>query len=98
MGAELHPASPMIEMWAVSASAALCALTVHRDPSAAVPREAALEIDVRDIDGPRRDGVLSAVKAEAAAVAARRKVGVWLEAGDEKPLPLGAHARVYGAT
>ena len=40
----------------------------------AVPREAQLEIDVRDIDGPRRDGVLAAIQAEAAAIAARRKV------------------------
>lgn len=40
-----------------------------------VPRETALEIDVRDIDGPRRDGVLAAIKAKAAAIAERRKVG-----------------------
>ena len=40
-----------------------------------VPREAVLEIDVRDIDGPRRDGVLASIKAEAQAIAARRKVG-----------------------
>lgn len=39
----------------------------------AVPREALLETDVRDIDGPRRDGVLAAIQAEAAAIAARRK-------------------------
>jgi hypothetical protein len=41
---------------------------------AAVPREARLEIDVRDIDGPRRDSVVAAIRAEAAAIAQRRKV------------------------
>ncbi|KAI3424303.1 hypothetical protein D9Q98_009857 [Chlorella vulgaris] len=39
-----------------------------------VPREAVLEIDVRDIDGGRRDGVVAAITAEAASIAERRKV------------------------
>lgn len=41
---------------------------------AAVPREALLEVDVRDIDGARRDSVVAAIKAEAAHIAARRRV------------------------
>ena len=43
-------------------------------PVSAVPREASLEIDIRDIDGPRRDGVVAAVKAAAEEIAERRKV------------------------
>lgn len=39
-----------------------------------VPRDASLEIDVRDIDGPRRDGVVAAVKQAAEAIADKRKV------------------------
>lgn len=79
----------------MGSSAALCALSAYVfkvckvHPSAAVPREAALEIDVRDIDGLRRDGVLAAVKGEAAAIATRRKVGVWLEAGDGTAIDAG---------
>ncbi len=39
-----------------------------------VPRDATLEIDVRDIDGPRRDKVVAAITAAAAAIAKRRNV------------------------
>ncbi|KAL4419542.1 hypothetical protein ABPG77_006873 [Micractinium sp. CCAP 211/92] len=39
-----------------------------------VPREALLEIDVRDIDGPRRDAVVAAIRERAARIAAQRKV------------------------
>lgn len=39
-----------------------------------VPREALLEIDIRDIDGPRRDSVVAALREEAARIAERRKV------------------------
>lgn len=42
----------------------------------AVPREALLEIDVRDIDGPRRDAVVASIREEAARIAERRKVRV----------------------
>ncbi|GFR43405.1 hypothetical protein Agub_g4485 [Astrephomene gubernaculifera] len=39
-----------------------------------VPREARLGIDIRDIDGPRRDGVVAAVLAAAQEIAEKRKV------------------------
>jgi len=39
-----------------------------------VPRGAVLEIDVRDIDGGRRDATVAAIVKEAAAIAKRRKV------------------------
>ncbi|KAK9863318.1 hypothetical protein WJX84_005606 [Apatococcus fuscideae] len=39
-----------------------------------VPREAALEIDIRDIDGSRRDKVVTTITEAAAAIAKRRKV------------------------
>ena len=39
-----------------------------------VPRGALLEIDVRDIDGARRDATVAAIVKEAAAIAKRRKV------------------------
>ncbi len=44
-----------------------------------VPSRVTLEIDVRDIDGPRRDGVLEAIRQEGTAVAARRDVTVTIE-------------------
>jgi ureidoglycolate amidohydrolase len=40
-----------------------------------IPREVRLEIDIRDIDGMRRDGVLAAVRTAAQAAAARRGCG-----------------------
>lgn len=40
-----------------------------------IPREVRLEIDVRDIDGARRDGVLAAIRTAAQAAAARRGCG-----------------------
>eukprot|EP00195_Chlamydomonas_chlamydogama_P017271 CAMPEP_0202902448 /NCGR_PEP_ID=MMETSP1392-20130828/16857_1 /ASSEMBLY_ACC=CAM_ASM_000868 /TAXON_ID=225041 /ORGANISM="Chlamydomonas chlamydogama, Strain SAG 11-48b" /LENGTH=439 /DNA_ID=CAMNT_0049589209 /DNA_START=61 /DNA_END=1376 /DNA_ORIENTATION=+ len=39
-----------------------------------VPREARLGIDVRDIDGPRRDEIVARIKASAEEIAKRRKV------------------------
>ena len=39
-----------------------------------VPRGATLEIDVRDIDGERRDATVASIVKEAAAIAKRRKV------------------------
>lgn len=39
-----------------------------------VPREAALEVDVRDVDADRRDGVVAEVLAEAARIAEARRV------------------------
>jgi N-carbamoyl-L-amino-acid hydrolase len=40
-----------------------------------IPREVRLEIDVRDIDGGRRDGVLAAIRTAARAAAERRGCG-----------------------
>ncbi len=57
-----------------------------------MPREALLEIDVRDIDGPRRDAVVAAIRERAARIAAQRKVGrlscAWL--AERAPLYCGA--------
>ena len=39
-----------------------------------VPRDATLEIDVRDIDGPRRDTVLTAITEAADSIAGKRNV------------------------
>ncbi|KAK9819221.1 hypothetical protein WJX74_007312 [Apatococcus lobatus] len=39
-----------------------------------VPREASLEVDIRDIDGARRDQVVAAVRKAAGAIAGKRKV------------------------
>ena len=39
-----------------------------------VPRGVVLEIDVRDIDGGRRDATVASIVKEAAAIAKRRKV------------------------
>ena len=39
-----------------------------------VPRQATLEIDVRDIDGARRDRVVAAIRTAVAAIAKRRGV------------------------
>lgn len=39
-----------------------------------VPRDATLEIDVRDVDLERRDGVVATIKATAAEIASRRRV------------------------
>ena len=41
-----------------------------------IPREVRLEIDIRDIDGSRRDAVLAAVRTAAQAAAARRGCGI----------------------
>jgi ureidoglycolate amidohydrolase len=40
-----------------------------------IPREVRLEIDIRDIDGARRDGVLAAIRSAAQAAATRRGCG-----------------------
>lgn len=50
-----------------------------------VPREALLEIDIRDIDGPRRDGVVAAVKEAAEKIADRRKVRLSFETINQDP-------------
>ena len=55
----------------------------------AVPREALLEIDIRDTDGPRRDSVVAAIREEAGRIAERRKVGLLLSG---KPTQRGAGA------
>jgi len=55
---------------------ATCGL-VQVQPGAinSIPRHVKLEIDVRDIDGPRRDGVLEAIRQAAKAAAAGRGCG-----------------------
>ena len=44
-----------------------------------IPSRARMEIDIRDIDGARRDSVLERVRQESAAIAARRNVTVRIE-------------------
>jgi ureidoglycolate amidohydrolase len=61
-----------------------------------VPRESRLELDVRDIDVARRDGVVAALRAEAAAIAARRGVALELELLSSDP-PVAAGAEVLAA-
>jgi ureidoglycolate amidohydrolase len=50
-----------------------------------VPREARLEIDVRDIDGPRRDSVLNAIKQEANKIAQQRRVQLAIDIINQDP-------------
>lgn len=61
-----------------------------------VPREAILEIDIRDIDGTRRDSVVEAVRNEAQAVAERRKVRLSFEIINQDP-PATCGGEVVGA-
>jgi ureidoglycolate amidohydrolase len=61
-----------------------------------VPREARLELDVRDVDAARRDGIVAALRAEAAAIAARRGVALELELLSSDP-PAAAGAEVLAA-
>lgn len=50
-----------------------------------VPREAVLEIDIRDIDGDRRDRVVAAVKAEAQRIAENRAVRLRFDVINQDP-------------
>lgn len=50
-----------------------------------VPRGALLEIDVRDIDGERRDTTVAAIVAEVAAIAGRRNVRHSVEIINQDP-------------
>ena len=50
-----------------------------------IPREAKLEIDVRDIDGARRDTVVAAAVAAAAEIASRRGVTHSVEMINQDP-------------
>jgi N-carbamoyl-L-amino-acid hydrolase len=55
---------------------ATCGLVqIHPGAINSIPRHVKLEIDVRDIDGARRDRVLAAIKAAAREAAARRGCG-----------------------
>lgn len=50
-----------------------------------VPRGAIIEIDVRDIDGTRRDKTVAAIVAEVAAIARRRRVRHSVEVINQDP-------------
>jgi N-carbamoyl-L-amino-acid hydrolase len=52
---------------------------VHPGAVNSIPSRALLEIDVRDIDGERRDAVVAAIQAEASEIAARRGLEFTLE-------------------
>lgn len=60
---------------------------VNLEPNAvnSVPRVATLEIDVRDIDLHRRDGVLKEIERAATDIAARRKVALEMEVVSRDP-------------
>lgn len=50
-----------------------------------VPRGAVIEVDIRDIDGTRRDKTVAAIVAEMAVIAARRKVRHSVEVINQDP-------------
>jgi hydantoinase/carbamoylase family amidase len=54
-------------------------LDVHPRAVNSIPRDVMLEIDVRDIDGPRRDRVLKRVRASAGRLGEERKVTTTVE-------------------
>lgn len=61
-----------------------------------VPREARLGIDVRDIDGQRRDTVVQSILDSAAAIAVKRKVKVTTNLINQDP-PASCDSRIQGA-
>jgi len=63
-----------------------------------VPRRTRLEVDVRDIDLVRRDGVLAAIRDAAAAIASRRGVTVRVESINADPPARCAPAIVEAVT
>ncbi|EFN51633.1 hypothetical protein CHLNCDRAFT_140072 [Chlorella variabilis] len=62
-----------------------------------VPREAVLEIDVRDIDRERRDGGVGSIREEAAKIAQRRKVRHSVDIINQDPPATSAPAVVAAA-
>jgi N-carbamoyl-L-amino-acid hydrolase len=67
-------------------------------PSAvnSVPSRVQLEVDIRDIDGPRRDGMIAALKAAAASAAQKRGVTIEFETVNADP-PAACDAAVMEA-
>ena len=61
-----------------------------------IPSRVRLEIDVRDIDGTRRDGVLASIHEAIAAITTRRKIGVSVETLNADP-PATCAPEVIGA-
>ena len=60
-------------------------LTLSPNAINSVPREASMEIDVRDIDLARRDAVVGAIRKEAASIAERRRVRHKVELINQDP-------------
>lgn len=58
---------------------------IHPGAVNSIPRRANLEIDVRDINGVRRDGVVEQIRAAWQEIAARRKVGGELQTLNADP-------------
>ena len=56
-----------------------------------VPREARIEIDIRDIDLARRDGVVQSVLDKVKAVAEERGVSCWVDMINQDPPATSAH-------
>lgn len=61
-----------------------------------IPSRSRMEIDVRDIDGPRRDAVLAKIRSAAEEIAARRRVAMRRELLNADP-PAQCDAAVIGA-
>ena len=64
--------------------------------SNAIPTAATLTVDLRDVDGPRRDAALRAVRASAKAIARERRVGVTVDVLNADP-PMPADTEVAAA-
>ena len=60
-------------------------LTISPNAINSVPREASMEIDVRDTDLARRDAVVDSIAREAASIAARRRVRHQVELINQDP-------------
>lgn len=69
---------------------------VHPGAVNSVPSRVVLEIDIRDIDGARRDGVLAEVRSATDAIASRRGTGVRTEVLNADP-PATCGAEVVAA-
>ena len=64
----------------------------------AIPTAATLSVDLRDIDGPRRDGALRAVRKAARAIGRARRVGVAVETlTADPPMPTDVEVQAAAA-
>ncbi len=71
-------------------------LDVHPRAVNSIPRDVLLEIDVRDMDGPRRDRVLDRIRQSADRFGAERRVSATVEEINADP-PVTCDERIIGA-